>query len=122
MPANELRHVSISEDPKVAAEQNAENARDANEAMSQLVSGYYFEVTNYAALGLTASAIPILAKNKRRPRAVLCVNGYPSYDPSLSMNISTCRSFSYADGTIYVYEPSGLTANTMYNLTFLILE
>jgi hypothetical protein len=122
MPDYELRHVSVSEDPKVAAEQNAENARDANTAIALKINGYYVDVRHYAARGVTTSTIPLLAKYDRKPRAVLLVNGYPTYDPSLSLNASTFRCFSYANGSINVFEPSGLTADTMYNLTFLVLE
>lgn len=122
MPKGELRHISFSKDPKVASEQASENARDANLALSGKVSGYFVQVDSYAAQGLTTVTLPIRAASLKTPKAVLCVNAQATYDPGTTVNASTFRNFTFANGSINTFEPSGLTANTMYNLTFLVLE
>ena len=122
MPTYELRHISFSKDQKVAAEQASENARDANLALAGKVSGYYVVVNAYAAQGLTTVTLPLATQSKQKPMAVLCVNAVATYDPGTTVNASTMRNFSFANGSINTFEPSGLTAGTVYNLTFLVLE
>lgn len=122
MPKYELRHTSFSRDPKVSAEQAAENARDANLALQGKVSGYYVQVDSYMAQGLDSATLPLRTNSTKKPVAVLCVAAQLTYDPGATVNTSTCRNFSFSNGSINTFEPSGLTADTMYNLTFLILE
>ena len=122
MPLVYGRHTSISADPKVAAEQNGENARDFNQALLRCVLGYYEVVRNYAAQGDTTKTIPLPDRYGRRPVAVQCVGCVATYDPGTNVAATPSLNFVYEAGSIKVFEPSGLVLNTMYDLTFLILE
>lgn len=116
-----IRHTSISLDPKVAATQNAENARDVNQSLAGKVSGYLQSVTRYAAIGATTARIPLVSKG-RRPAAVMLAQAQRSNDPGSDLGALGRCNFYQSALELGVYEPSGLVADTLYDLTFLILE
>jgi hypothetical protein len=114
-----LRHVSISPDPKAASQQLGENARDANRALVFAISGYYREVRGYGAVGTSDARISIPGGNAT---AVLCVRVHESGDPGGNVQVPAALNFGVTHGALSVCEPSGLVANTLYDLTFLVLE
>jgi hypothetical protein len=115
-----VRHVTINEDPKVAAKQNGENARDLNEALQRKVDGYYASVTGYAAAG-SGSKIS-LQPGPVRPMAVLLVRACSTTDRGGDLGAVTRCNFYHDANGLGVFEPSGLTSNVQYDLTFLVLE
>lgn len=115
------RHTTLSPDPETLAAQASENARDTNEALGRKVSGYVKAVGAYSAVGATTATIPIVAATQP-PQAVLLVRAAAHYSPSVAISVTASLDWYYVNGQIGVYEPSGLTANTSYDLTFLILE
>jgi hypothetical protein len=116
-----LRYSSISQDPAAAAQQGGANARDANLAFDEKVSGRLVKVERYAAWGDTTKKI-YLRPGARRPEAVLLVRAYATFDPGTDITVTSRPNFYHDAIGIGVYEPSGLVADTQYNLTFLLLE
>lgn len=118
------RHVSISGDSRVAAAQNSENARDVLEALNLRPPFRYVSVDLYTAVGSTSAKIPLGASN--RPIAVELVRAAPYYDQTAPLSASANSNFLWdattTPGTVNAYEPSGLTANTVYALVFRISE
>lgn len=117
------RHTTIDSDPTVAAEQNAENARDTLDALSTKVAGSLVTISSYTANGSTTTKIPLVA-TAAAPSAVVLVRAFAVSDPGADCGASPRANFYY-DGSSYalnVYEPSGLTAGVVYALTFLIVE
>lgn len=115
------RHTTLSADPSALAEQCGENARDTNEALAHKVSGYVKAVSAYSAVGATTATIPVVAASAP-PQAVLLVRAAQHFAPSVAVAVTASLDWYYINGQIGVYEPSGLTANISYDLTFLILE
>ena len=116
-----LRHQSISDDPQESARQNGENARDVNQILLGKISGRTALVRRYAAIGSTTAQIT-LVPGDARPTAVMLARASLSNSPGDDIGaVGRCNFYHDASG-VGVYEPSGLTANTMYDLLFLILE
>ena len=117
-----IRHLSISPDAAVAATQNAENARDGRATLEGKVSGHLRTLNRYSAIGATTAKIPLAATSSVRPKAVVLVNAQLSDDPGSDIGVTGRPNFYHDSFGLGVYEPSGLVANTPYDLTFLILE
>lgn len=118
----ELRHVSITPGKQATAQQAAENARDANIALAERVRGYLVTVLGYAATGATTNRIYLTSTPGRRVKGVLLANARATFDKGSDLGAVGRPNFYHDDKGIGVYEPSGLTANTQYDLTFLVLE
>lgn len=118
----ELRHSSILGKGKAAAQQNAENARDANIALAERVKGYLITVPGYAATGVTTNRIYLQSAPGKRVKGVVLANARATFDKGSDVGAVGRPNFYHDDRGIGVYEPSGLTANTQYDLTFLVLE
>jgi hypothetical protein len=116
------RHTTIDSKPDAAALQNGENARDTRLALAGRVAGYFASVERYTATGSAATKMRIGAGD--RPRAIIPVRVAPVYDEAGSLAVSGNGNFVWDSTTqsIDVYEPSGLTANVVYTLDFLVLE
>jgi hypothetical protein len=99
----------------------AEFARDTNNALLRRVLGYTKRVDRYSATGVTSTKIPLTA-TETPPVAVIMVRAENANDPAVVVPAVTTPNFYFAQNAIGVYEPSGLTANTLYNLTFLVIE
>jgi hypothetical protein len=104
-----------------------ENARATNTALAERVPGHYAFVNSYRATGSTTSKITLgnaspPAAPGSSPVAVLLVRVYETADPAKDLPVSSRLNFSRDGATLYVFEPAGLTSNTMYDLTFLVLE
>lgn len=120
--AGKLRHVSFGQEPAVIAQQAGENARDAFRALDERVAGNLRVIARYAAVGATTARIFLPQTTTVRPRAVVLARAYATNDPGTGLVLTPVLNFYHDSRGIGVYEPSGLVANTMYNLTFLILE
>jgi len=90
-------------------------------ALAEVVQLRTFVLERYAAVGSTAAKIPIAAS--KLPTAVLLVDARPYFDMGASLTLTPNFSFVWDSGsqTAQVYEPSGLTANTVYQLTYLVI-
>jgi hypothetical protein len=123
MSKRSLRHVSFSEDPLQAAKQAAENARDANVLFPRKLDGYLVRIPRYAARATTGAKIQFeQALGTKRPSAVVLVRVCETNDPGGDLAAVGRPNFYHDAKGIGVYEPSGLTADTKYDLTFLVLE
>ena len=56
------------------------------------------------------------------PWAVLLVRVRESRNPGGDLPVTTRLNFTQDGTTLYIYEPSGLTTNTQYDMDFLVLE
>jgi hypothetical protein len=117
-----LRHTSISRDPTVAADQNSENARDANDALGRRVTGRFAGPFEYVATGDGETRIPVYSA--ALPQAVMLIRVQQVTTNSAKVATWPDLQFTW-DGktaTAYVFEPDGLTSGAKYLLTFLVLE
>jgi hypothetical protein len=119
----ELRHTIFSDDPKRLALQLGENAQDANEALREVIRGRVVRVIGYLASGATTSTITLPVETSHTSYGVLLVRAYAASNPGVDIPAQGRLNFSQPDSTtLKVFEPSGLTTNIYYDLTFLILE
>lgn len=116
-----LRFTTLSRDPKVLAEQCGENARDTNEALGRKVTGYLKPVERYSATADTSTTIAI-GTGVRPPEAITLVRVMEHGDRGAAVTCTPTYNFYYVRGEFGVFEPSGLTADTLYDLTYLVLE
>ena len=119
----ELRNTNFSGDPKADAAMSGENARDTNAALAERVAGSIFGPFSYTAVGATTAEIPIKCPNGR-PRGVLLINAFAQSAPSSLVSAVGALNFRWDSVSLnaYVTEPSGLSANTSYGLTYLVVE
>jgi hypothetical protein len=117
----ELRHTSFSGEARDDAARSAENARDANVAIGERVLGFVYGPFDYTAQADTTKTIGILCT--RRPAGVLLLNAYLSTAPADDLAAVARCNFVWdsVNSVAQVFEPSGLTANSAYNLTFLVV-
>jgi hypothetical protein len=117
------RHSTISSDAAIAAEQNAENARDTREALAGKLSARFFTIDSYTAAGATTAKIPLLSGDSS-PVAVLLVRAFTVSDPGAATTAASSLNFYFdaRNRSLNVFEPAGLTAGVAYSLTFMILE
>jgi hypothetical protein len=118
----ELRNTNFTGNAEEDAALSGENARDTNAALSERVAGGVFGPFVYVAVGATTAEIPIKCPNGR-PQGVLLINCYATSAPSSLVSAVGALNFRWDGGTMnaYVTEPSGLSANTSYGLTFLVV-
>jgi hypothetical protein len=116
----ELRHTNFTGEPKADAALAAENARDANAALAERVTASTVALA-YTASGATTATIPIRCAS--RPTGVILLNAYLGTSPADDLGaVSRCNfRWDGASSSAYVFEPSGLTANSVYVLTFLVV-
>lgn len=103
------------------AENAGEALRDVNVALRRRICGYTQRVARYVATGNTATKIPLLA-TPTRPIMVLLGAAQLTADPGAPVAVTGTPNFYFANQSISVFEPAGLTANTAYDLTFLVIE
>lgn len=101
-----------------------ENARVTNQALAERVVGHYVVIDRYAATGATTTKINLAYQGApgSSPVAVLLIRAYETNDPGKDLSVATRLNFVREATTLRVFEPSGLSANTLYQLTFLVLE
>jgi hypothetical protein len=116
------RHTAIRADGAVSARQNAENARDLRDAFAAVPQQWTAVVEQYTAVGATSAKIPILAT--RLPAGVQLIRAAKYYEQGEPLPLTPNFNFVWdsTTNTLGVFEPSGLTADTVYTLTFLVTE
>lgn len=118
------RHTSFSGDSKADAFRSAENARDTLEALEARLRCRHVFVELYTAAGSTSAKIPLGAVD--RPIAVELARAAINSDQAVPLSAVGNANFLWdattTPGTVNAYEPSGLTANTVYTLVFRIWE
>jgi hypothetical protein len=99
------------------------NFAATNTALSERVVGQRLTVPRYAATGATTTkmTLGITSPPGSTPWAVILVRAQEASDPGKDLSVSTRLNFGREGQTLYVYEPSGLSANTMYDLGFLVI-
>lgn len=115
-----MRHTVLSRDPAQLAEQCAENFRDGNLALGRRVVGSLKTVAGYVATGSTSSVLQVY-ESSAPPAAIVLVNARET-NGSAVLTLTPTFGVFFQNGIAGAYEPSGLTASTKYDLTFLILE
>ena len=118
----ELRHTSIRKDSATSARQNAENARDVRDALSRRPTQGVVVVETYTAVGSAAGKVPVPAT--KPPAGVQLLRAEKYFERGGSVPATGNANFVWdsASKTAGVFEPTGLTANTVYTLTFLVTE
>jgi hypothetical protein len=115
------RYSAFPDDTGQLAVRLGEFARDANRALQGRVLGRVKVVAHYAATGSTSTRIALTALDSP-PHGVILIRAEQADDPNAAVPAVTTPGFNYLNNTVNVFEPSGLTANVYYNLTFLIVE
>lgn len=95
---------------------------DANRALEERVAGRRVEVHGYSATGATTTKLALPVELQATAWGVLLVRAFPTADPAADIAVSGRINFAQSGTALYVFEPSGLMANTPYDLTFLVLE
>lgn len=116
-----LRWTSCTPELHSLAEQCGENARDANAALAARVTGSIKTVAQYRAVGATTTKIPLSAPTLP-PSAVVLVRAALTSDRGADVPAAARLNFYFEGGSLGVFEPGGLVAASLYDLTFLILE
>jgi hypothetical protein len=103
------------------------NFQALNVALGERVVGQRLTVNGYVATGATTSRLTIgaLSPPGSTPWAVILVRARESRDPSKDLTVATRLNFAQTqDGgsmILSVFEPSGLTQYTSYDLGFLVI-
>lgn len=102
------------------------NLAALNVALGERVVGHRLSVPRYAATGATTTQIRLgsVSPSGSKPWAVLLVRARESNNPGGDLSVTSRMNFTSdpSTGTLHIYEPSGLTLNTYYDLDFLVLE
>jgi hypothetical protein len=116
------RHTAIRNDAAVSSRQNAENARDVRDELAKQPKRRIVVVEQYTAVGASTAKVPILAT--KLPVGVQLIRAaeyYAQGDPCAAVGNANFVWDSTTQ-TVGVFEPTGLTANTVYTLTFQVTE
>jgi hypothetical protein len=118
----EPRYTTFSADAKSAALQSGESARDLIASLGARPRMRQVTVETYTATGNVNTKIRLRAD--ARPWAVLLALAAPVGAPSSPVGAVGVPGFSWDATTdsVDVYEPSGLVADTVYLLQFLVVE
>ena len=100
------------------------NFKATQTALDEKLTAHRVTVDGYAATGATTSTIKLPNKSPQgsTPWAVILVRARASADPGGDLPVSSRLNFTQQGDTLYVYEPAGLTLNTLYTMDFLVLE
>lgn len=98
-----------------------EQQRDVRAALAAQPALRVVTVGQYTADASATARIPISCPT--RPAAVLLIDARPFFDQGGPLPVSLNLSFVWDAGskTAQVYQPGGLTANTVYRLTYLVI-
>ena len=98
-----------------------EDIRDVGEALAGKLDARIVLVEIYVAVGSTSARVALAAPDQ--PRAIVLVDARLYYDLNAPVSLTPTFGFVWDAGTqtAQVYEPSGLVANTVYQLTFLVI-
>ena len=119
--STKLRHTQLANDWKDARTQLHEDLRDVDQALSERVIGRMVTIAAYTATGATTTRIQ-LGRGTDRAVAAILVRVALTHDAAADVSVSPRLNFYETADGLGVYEPSGLTAYTQYDLTFLVLE
>lgn len=100
---------------------SSERDRDALDALADKLEGRSVVVERYTAVGSTSARIPIACE--RLPVGVALINARLFFDQGAPLPLTPNFNFVWDSESklARVYEPDGLTANTDYRLTFLVI-
>jgi hypothetical protein len=95
--------------------------RDVRDALGEKLEARTVVVESYTAVGSTSAKIPIQAN--RFPVAVPLIDARSFFDQGGPLTLTPNFAFVWDSRTktAQVYEPSGLVANTVYRLTYLVI-
>jgi hypothetical protein len=98
-----------------------EDIRDAREALAGKLDARTVVVDRYTAVGSTSARVALAAPDQ--PQAIVLIDARLYYDLNAPVTLTPTFGFVWDAGTqtAQVYEPSGLAANTVYQLTFLVI-
>jgi hypothetical protein len=116
------RHTQIRPDAATGSLQNSENWRDLLDALKQRPAQRYVTVEPYTAVGSSSAKVRLSAA--RRPLCAELVRAAPYYAQGDPLEAVGNANFAWdsTSSSVDVYEPAGLTADTVYTLTFRITE
>jgi hypothetical protein len=94
-----------------------------NVALGERVVGQRISVSGYSATGATTTRMPVgfISPPGSTPWAVILVRAREQSDPGKDLSVTTRVNFAQDGNTVHVYEPAGLSANTKYDLGFLVI-
>lgn len=98
-----------------------EEQRDVLDALEERLEARTVVVERYSAVGSTSAKIPLNAS--KPPIAVVLVDARTYFDQGAPLTLTPNYAYVWdaRSKTAQVYEPSGLVANTVYRLTFLVI-
>lgn len=116
------RHSTISPDSASAAMQNGENSRDVTEALGAKLNARIVTVDRYTAVGSITAKIPLAASDS--PLGVQLLTCREVYGGAAAVAALNTPNFDWQATTraVNVFEPGGLVANTVYQLSFILYE
>lgn len=119
-----LPHLTFTtSEPVTLASELVQNATATVDALSMRIVGSVVTVQRYSATGATTTKIAIPLRTGATAFAVLLVRAQATNDQGADLGALGRLNFVHGSPTtLNIYEPSGLAANTLYDLTFLILE
>jgi len=117
-----IRHSTFDAEPRALAQQCSEFARDAQAELDRRPVFVPLTVEDYTATGSTSTRIRIGAAT--RPWSVTLARIAKTYGQDEPVVCTPVLNFVWDSTTqsIDVFEPDGLTANTVYRLQFLVME
>ena len=100
---------------------STEQQRDVRDALAAQPSMRIVVVERYTADASPTARLPISCE--KRPAAVVLVDARPYFDQGGPLPVTPNFSFVWdaASKTAQVYQPGGLTANTVYRLTYQVI-
>jgi hypothetical protein len=101
------------------------NFHGINVALRERVVGKRLSILRYAGTGTTDTVLRLgypASPPGSTPWGLLLVRVRETSAPGTSVSAMTPLNFSQDGATLYTHEPSGLVANTFYDLEFLVLE
>lgn len=98
-----------------------ESERDVREALETKLEARVVTIAPYTAVGSTSAKIALSAS--QLPVAVVLVGARLYFDLGATLTLTPNFNFVWDSGsqTAQVFEPSGLVANTVYHLTYLVI-
>ena len=100
------------------------NFQATQTALNEKLTAHRISVKGYSATGATTTKMTLgnVSPAGSVPWAVLLVRVRESADQAKDLSVTTRLNYSQTQDTLYVFEPAGLTANTQYDMDFLVLE
>lgn len=116
------RHTAIRNDPATSSRQNAENARDLRDELAGQPKHRIVTVEQYTAVGAVTAKVPLLATKLPVGVELIRAAAYYAQGDQLEARGNANFVWDSTTQTVGVFEPTGLSANVVYTLTFRITE